>query len=202
MNGVTFRVVTPDDAEELLAIYAPYVASTAVSFECTVPTGDEFRRRIKAISAEYPYIAAMSDGRIVGYAYASSFHAREAYRHTCEISIYVAADCHGKGIGRRLYSELEKLLVSQNVFVCYACVTTTDWEDDPYLTDASVRFHEKVGYSVIGRHENCGYKFGRWYGIVWMEKVLSERPSSPAPFIPFPHVAENENKCDLFSQNP
>ncbi len=194
MNGVTLRKVTPDDAKELLAIYAPYVASTAVSFECAAPTEDEFRRRIEAISAEYPYIAAISDGRIVGYAYASSFHAREAYRHTCETSIYVDAEYHEKGIGKRLYSELEKLLVSQNVFVAYACVTTTEREDDPYLTDASVRFHGKVGYSVIGRHEKCGYKFGRWYGIVWMEKVLSERPSSPEPFIPFSRDAENENK--------
>lgn len=192
MNGISFRQVRSDDAEELLAIYAPYVASTAVSFECTVPTEEEFRRRIETISAEYPYIAALYDGRIVGHAYASPFHSREAYRHTCETSIYIDAGCHGKGIGKRLYSELEKLLVTQNVFVTYACVTTTDREDDPYITDASVRFHEKVGYSVIGRHENCGYKFGRWYGIVWMEKVIFERPSSPEPFIPFPNAQKNK----------
>ena len=67
-------------------------------------------------------------------------------------------------------------------------MTATDRDSDEYLTDGSVRFHTQMGYHIIGKHENCGYKFGRWYSIYWMEKVIKERPHDPEEFIAFPDL--------------
>ena len=179
------RTAAPSDAPALLAIYAPYVQNTAVSFEYAVPTEEEFRLRIENTLKDYPYLAAVEDGRIIGYAYASIYHGREAYRHCVETSIYVADGFHGRGTGKALYEAMEKILLSQNVFTLYACIAVTEREDDEFLTPASVLFHEKCGYRTVGRHENCGYKFGRWYGTVWMEKRLCPLPETPEGFIPF-----------------
>ena len=99
-----------------------------------------------------------------------------------EVSIYIAENHKGKRIGRALYEELEKQLVSRNVFVAYACITDTDRPDDEYQTDDSINFHTKMGYRMVGRHELCGYKFGRWYSMIWMEKVLAPRPEHPEEF--------------------
>ena len=66
-----------------------------------------------------------------------------------------------------------------------ACITATERDDDEFLTDDSIKFHTAMGYRVAGRHDKIGYKFGRWYGIIWMEKDLSDRPDEPGPFIPF-----------------
>ena len=181
---MTIRMATPADAEAIYQIYVPYVRNTAISFEITVPTLDEFRERIRKTLSEYPYLVAEENGKIVGYAYASAFHGREAYRHTAETSLYVERSMRRRGVGRALYAELEKACVKQNIFVLYACVTTTDRADDRYLNDDSIRFHERVGYRLIGRHENCGYKFDRWYGIAWLEKQIAERPEHPEPFRP------------------
>ena len=179
------RLASMDDAEDILAVYAPYVRETAVTFEYDVPDADTFRRRVETIRKEYPYLVAAEDGKIVGYAYASAFHERAAYRHTAETSIYLARNRRMRGIGTQLYRELEKRLLRQNVFVLYACVTATDRKNDAFLTDGSILFHEKMGYTVIGKHHLCGYKFDQWYSVVWMEKVLRERPEKPEPFIPF-----------------
>lgn len=184
---IDIRLASPDDAEELLAIYAPYVSGTAVSFECSVPTAEMFRSRIENTLKEYPYLVAEVNGGLRGYAYAGAFRTREAYRHSAETSIYVDKNEHGKGIGRALYEALEELLKKQNVYVFYACATCTDREDE-FLPKTSLLFHEHMGYRKVGAFENCGYKFGRWYGTRWLEKIIAERPVCPEPFIPFPEL--------------
>ena len=176
------RSAVPEDSGDILKIYAPYVERTAISFEYDVPSQEEFRSRVEGILAEYPYLVAVEDGEIVGYAYASHFKPRKAYDHVAEVSIYIAENHKGKRIGRALYEELEKQLVSRNVFVAYACITDTDRPDDEYQTDDSINFHTKMGYRMVGRHELCGYKFGRWYSMIWMEKVLAPRPEHPEEF--------------------
>ena len=182
------RVATVEDAEEVLSIYAPYVNHTAITFEYDVPDLQAFRARMAGILEEYPFLVAEEEGKIVGYAYASAFHGRAAYKHSAESSIYLSEQCRRRGIGRQLYHELEKFLLKQNVFVLYACVTSTDRQDDRFLTDGSIRFHQKMGYSIIGEHHLCGYKFHQWYSVVWMEKALISRPESPEDFIPFPQL--------------
>ncbi len=185
---IQIRPATADDAEEILAIYAPYVRNTAVTFEYDVPDIQSFRNRMEGILREYPYLVAAENGKILGYAYAASFHSRAAYKHTAEVSVYLNEECRRKGIGRQLYQELENRLTSQNVFALYACITSTDRGDDPFLTDGSIRFHKKMGYRTIGEHHLCGYKFDRWYSVFWMEKVIADRPEKPEPFIPYPEL--------------
>jgi len=182
------RLADTDDAASIREIYAPYVMNTAVSFEYNVPDVNEFEKRISNTLAEYPYLVAVDGGKITGYAYAGPFRTREAYRHSAEVSIYIAPEFHGRGIGRMLYSQLEKMLVKQNVFLLYACITETEREADEHLTNDSIRFHEKMGYTAAGRHYLCGYKFDKWYSMIWMEKVIAPRPDHPGPFIPFPQL--------------
>lgn len=179
------RYATTADAEELLSIYAPYVENTAISFEYTPPSVEEFRSRIEKTLENYPYLVAVEDGKILGYAYASVFHGREAYRHSVETSLYVAASAHRKKLGTKLYAALEEILRRQNVINVYACITETEDPKDPYLNDRSIRFHEAVGYRLVGRHALSGYKFNRWYSVIWMEKLIAERPMYPEPFVPF-----------------
>ena len=107
------RVATVEDAKSIQNIYAPYVEKTAVTFEYDVPCIDDFRQRIINTLKEYPYLVAVEQERIVGYAHAGSFHSRAAYKHSAEVSIYLHEKWHKKGIGKLLYEELENRLIKQ-----------------------------------------------------------------------------------------
>lgn len=172
-SNVVIRSVVPTDAETLLAIYAPYVEKTAITFEYEVPSVDEFRKRIEHTLERYPYLVAECSGEAVGYCYAGVFKGRSAYDWAVETTIYIAEGWHGMGIGRMLYDELEAALKRKNIVNLYACIAYTEIEDE-YLTLGSVRFHERCGYRLIGRFHQCGYKFRRWYDMVWMEKMIGE----------------------------
>ena len=181
---VSIRMASAADAAALRAIYAPYVEKTAVSFEYTVPAAETFAQRIKAVLRRYPYLVAEMQGEPVGYAYAGPFQQRAAYDWAAETSVYVREDCRGKGIGRRLYTALEEALRQQGIANAYACVAFPP-EEDPYLTRDSVAFHEQMGYRLVGRFHQCGYKFYRWYDMVWMEKFIGPHPERPErPFTP------------------
>ena len=182
---MNIRAAAAEDAASIQKIYAPYVEKTAVTFEYEAPGVDEIRRRIVHTLREYPYLVAVEQGEIVGYAYAGPFYPRAAYRHSAEVSIYLDAKQQKKGIGTRLYRELETRLLRQNVYVVYACIAASERGEDEHLTDASLCFHEKMGYTLAGKHRLCGYKFKKWYSVVWMEKSLSPRPEQPEAFIPF-----------------
>ena len=166
--------VTEQDAAELLEIYAPYVERTAISFEYEVPSLEDFRGRIRSISARYPYIkAAAEDGTILGYAYAGVFKPRAAYDWAVETTVYVREDQKNSGVGKALYMALEQILAEQNILNLNACIGYPEVEDE-YLTKNSVQFHEHMGYRFVGEFYKCGYKFGRWYNMVWMEKHIGE----------------------------
>lgn len=170
---MTIRSCTPADAEALVRIYAPYVEDTAISFELEVPSVDEFADRIANTLRKYPYIVAEEDGRILGYAYVSAFKSRSAYDHCVETSIYVDRDARGKGIGTALYAELERLMPSIGVKNMNACIA---WiaEPDEHLDNRSEDFHSKLGYTKVAHFHRCGYKFGRYYDMIWMEKILED----------------------------
>lgn len=184
---LTIRMASPADAEALLAIYAPYVQNTAITYEYDVPSPEEFSARIAKTLKSYPYLVAEHQGEVVGYAYAGRLHERKAYDWAVETSIYVRQDLRGMGLGCRLYDALETLLKRQNVISVNACIAFPEVEDE-YLTRNSVRFHERMGYRLIGHFHRCAYKFGRWYDMVWMEKALGDFPDTPDPFIPLPQL--------------
>ncbi len=184
MNDICIRTATTADAPALLDIYAPYVRTTAISFEYEVPSLGEFEGRISNTLSRYPWIVAEIKGTVLGYAYASAFHPRKAYQWCAEASIYVAQNERGRGLGAMLYSALEERLKKQNILLLYACIARPPKEDE-HLTLASIRFHTCMGFHTVGEFPRCGFKFGRWYDMVWMEKRLAEPADPPAPFIPF-----------------
>ena len=184
-----FRIAVPDDVPALLAIYAPYVEKTAISFEYEVPSVEEFRSRMETISQRYPYLVAEDEaGQILGYAYTHPFIAREAYDRCAETTIYLALDARRHGLGKRLYRAIEGLSRAQGIYNLYACIGEPQGADDEYLTDNSIRFHEHLGFRRIGVFTRSGYKFGRWYNMSWAEKLLGEHPETPAPLLSFPQL--------------
>lgn len=178
------RTVNENDAQELLNIYSPYVNNTAITFEYDVPSIVEFKKRINMTLNKYPYIAIIKEDKIVGYAYASMFHEREAYSHCVETSIYIKNEFRGQGFGKAIYLALEDILKKQNVFNLNACIAYAPTEDE-YLTNDSEKFHKHLGYKTVGRFTRCGYKFNRWYDMIWMEKLIDFDTNNVEPFIPF-----------------
>ncbi|OUM56868.1 hypothetical protein PIROE2DRAFT_18338 [Piromyces sp. E2] len=167
MTDIKIRKAVLDDAESILKIYKYYVEKTAITFEIKVPTVEEFRSR-----------------EIIGYAYTRPFVGREAYDWSVETTIYLKNDIVKKGLGRRLYEVIENISKAQNIINLYACIGYPEVEDE-YLTNNSKDFHEHIGYKLVGTFYKCGYKFNRWYHMIWMEKLLGEHKPIPDPIIPF-----------------
>lgn len=188
-DELTIRAAVPEDAAALLEIYGPYVEKTAITFEYEVPSAKEFADRIRTTLLKYPYLVAEYEGKPVGYAYVGPFHARPAYDWDVETSIYLDENAHGLGLGRRLYEALEAVLSEQGYLNLYACIAYPETEDQ-YLTKNSVRFHAHLGYRMVGEFKQCGYKFGRWYGMAWMEKMIGEHLKEQPPVKPFGSVRE------------
>ena len=186
-TDIKIRMATEADAEEILTIYSAYVKDTAITFEYDIPSKDEFAQRITDTLQRYPYIVALESGRIVGYAYASYFNKRAAYSWSVETTVYLKQDCRGRGLGKKLYFALEDILKRQNVINLNACIAFTS-VPDPHLDNASPAFHEHLGYSKVAHFTQCGYKFGTWYDMIWMEKMLGEHPVVPNSFIPISDI--------------
>lgn len=178
------RVATPEDASALLRIYAPYVEKTAVTFEWLVPEVAEFAERVRSVGTFYPWLVSEKDGRIAGYAYASRFRSRKAFDWAVETSVYVDMGHRGRGTGRRLYEALEGALAEQGIVSCAACIAASG-QPDAHLPPGSREFHACLGYREAGVFHKCGYKFGRWYDVLWMEKLLGPPPAAPASVRPF-----------------
>lgn len=177
---MTIEKVTKEDAKELLEIYAPYVTNTAISFEYDVPSLAEFEDRIMNISADLPYIKAVEDGKIIGYAYASKFKNRKAYDWSVETTIYVRNNSKRAGVGKMLYNALESSLSKIGILNMNACIAYTNTEDD-HLNNDSYFFHEKMGFKLVGTFHNSGYKFNTWYDMIWMEKMIGNHTNVQAP---------------------
>lgn len=180
---LVIRMAKASDAEELLEIYRPYVINTAITFEYSVPSLEAFTQRIADTLEMYPYIVAEEDGVITGYAYASSFKERAAYDWAVEASIYVKMGSTGKGYGKLLYDELENILKKQHILNMNACIAYIE-NEDKYLNHNSIKFHEHMGYHFAGRFQQCGYKFRKWYDMIWMEKILGTHKTPPPEVIP------------------
>ncbi|MDR1439913.1 MAG: GNAT family N-acetyltransferase [Clostridiales bacterium] len=160
------RPASPADAEAILRIYAPYVVGTCVTFETEAPAVGEFAERIAGIAKSYPYLVCEIGNGIVGYAYASKHHERAAYKHTADVSVYVAPQYHRRGIGGALYAELFGLLRGWGIYTVCACIALPN--------DKSVGMHGALGFAEAGVFHSVGRKFGKWLDVMWMEKALMD----------------------------
>ncbi len=166
------RPATVQDVPAILEIYAPYIRETAYTFEYEVPSLEEFTARFLSISTRHPWLVWEEAGVIVGYAYGHNAFERAAYQWMADLAVYLRPEHLGRGIGRKLYTALETILQQQGYCAAYGVVTSAN--------EGSCRFHEAMGYRKAARFEQCGCKFGRWYGTVWYEKRLrNEVPDTP-----------------------
>ena len=168
------RLVTPDDAEAIAAIYAHYVLHTPISFEVAPPSPEDVRDRIQRISERFPYLVCELDGCITGYAYAGRHHERAAYDWSCEVSIYIDSRMHRRCLGRALYGSLLDLLRRLGYYNALAGITLPN--------DASIGLHTAMGFRPAGVNRNVGFKDGRWWDVAYMEMALQDGyPGSVAP---------------------
>ena len=169
------RLAEADDAEEILAIYAHYIEQS-VTFECILPSLEQFKKRIEDVLQIYPYLVAEKDGRIIGYSYAHRFKDRQAYDWSVECSIYLHPLARGMGLGKILYGALMKLLALQNMQMAYACVTMPNVPSEA--------LHKSVGFHCVAQMPNAGYKAGAWHDVKWYAKEIGTFPLEPKAVVP------------------
>lgn len=171
---IIVRNAALQDAERLTEIYDYYVKNTAITFEYVTPSVSEFRDRMRKTMERYPYLVIEQNGVIQGYSYAGPFIRKAAYDWSCEVTIYLDHNACGCGMGRMLYEALEAELTKKGLLNLYACIGVPEQEDE-YLTMNSAQFHAHLGYEKVGEFHKCGYKFHRWYNMIWMEKMIGNR---------------------------
>lgn len=168
---VTIRHATADDAAACAAIYRPYVTDTAVSFEIEPPSAPEMAGRIGEAMRSHAWLVAEIDDRVVGYAYARPFAAREAYRWSCEVSVYLQQGRGRSGLGRALYGMLLPYLAERGFRVAVAKMTLPN--------DASMGLHAALGFRPVGVHRNIGFKNGAWYDVAIAQLDLATGADPP-----------------------
>lgn len=171
------RAATLGDAAAIADVYAPYVAGSAVSFETEPPSEDQIRGRMAECDGRYPWLAAADEeGRLLGYAYATAFRPRPAYRFAVETSVYLRAEGQGRGLGRRLYEPLLAILEAQGYAQAIAAITLPN--------EASVALHERLGFVPAGVYRRVGWKMGDWHDVGLWQRPLAAPTSRPAEPLP------------------
>lgn len=171
-SSLHIRLAIPDDAERMLAIYAPVVEKTGVSFEDLPPETLSFRKRITETLEQYPWLVAEFEGNMIGYTYATSHRSRAAYVWSAEVSVYVAVEYRNQRVGTVLYDRLFSVMREQGYRNLYAIVTLPN--------QASFSLHKRFGFQEIGLHHHAGHKLGQWHDVLWMQHDLfnGEEPHS------------------------
>ncbi len=175
-GATRIRRVLLTDASAIAAIYEPYVRETAITFEVDPPDAAEMRSRIARIGSRYPWLVLESDdpddkGAILGYAYASQFHERAAYRYSVSVTVYLRQDVRRRGYGRQLYTELIRLLREAGFHRAYAGITQPN--------AASIALHQSLGFIPVGLYEESGYKLGSWRSVAWLQLALTHDKGAP-----------------------
>jgi phosphinothricin acetyltransferase len=168
----TLRLATPDDAEQVQAIYAPY-CHTPISFEAEPPSVEEMRGRLVKVLGQYPWLLCEDGGEVLGYVYATRHRERAAYGWSVDTTVYVRQGRQRRGVGRALYVALLAVLPLQGYVNAYAGVTLPN--------PASVGLHEAVGFRPIGTYQQVGFKCGAWHDVAWFQRPLQPRPEAPSP---------------------
>ncbi|QHV95776.1 arsinothricin resistance N-acetyltransferase ArsN1 family B [Spirosoma endbachense] len=177
---MTIRFAKLTDTPAILAIYAPYVNNSAITFEYVVPTLSDFSERIQIIQEQFPYLVAESDGRVLGYAYASRHRDRMAYQWAVETSVYVHPDGQRQGIARQLYTSLFDLLRRQGYYNAYAGITAPNQKSEA--------LHQAMGFEPIGIYPNVGYKLGAWHDVAWFKLILQPHQVNPTRPVPITRI--------------
>lgn len=177
-------MATGDDAAGILAVYAPAVEVTAISFELTVPSEAEMAARIVERQPAYPWLVAEGETGIAGYAYAGRFAPRPAYDWSVETSVYVAEEARGIGVGRRLYTALLSLLRAQGYRQAMAGIALPN--------AASVALHEASGFVPAGVYRAVGWKLGLWHDVGWWQRELAPLEATPRPPVPLTSLPAGE----------
>ncbi len=160
---MNIRRAKSDDAGQIAEIYNYYILNTHHTFETEPLTAEEMKERIDEICENYPYLVAEENGEILGYVYATQFKLRQAYKHSVEASIYVKNQAKQKGIGSKLYEKLLAELAETDVHAIIAGISLPN--------EASVKFHEKLGYEKVAHFKEVGYKLGRWVDVGFWEML-------------------------------
>ena len=177
---MVIRHADPDDAAGCLAIYSPFVETSAVSFEDSTPPVEQFRQRILRSSRSHAFLVAQDAGLIAGFAYAGPHRERTAYRWAAEVSVYLGERHRGQGLGRALYENLFSLLEQQGYRTLLAAIALPN--------PASVALHRALGFTEVGVFKEIGWKLGAWHDVLWLarrlgpgEQPVGVRPRSPGP---------------------
>lgn len=189
MNHYSIRLVTPADAASCLEVYAPYVRTTAISFEYEVPTIPAFEKKIEKIMEQYPWLVCIYKNEVVGYTYGSMHRERTAYQWSPESTVYLKETFHQKGIARILYETLFDLLRMQGYFSIYASVLSSN--------NKSVAFHRKMGFEEIGLFKNIGYKLGTWHSNLWFQYFLQEHCVQPTAPLAINQIVKDEHFINI-----
>jgi phosphinothricin acetyltransferase len=171
--SATIRLATPEDAEAILAIYAPVVRDTAISFEVEPPTLLAMQERIAQTLRHLPWLVCDRQGEVLGYVYASAHRARAAYQWSVDVTVYIHQEVRRTGIGRALYTALFALLARQGFAQCFAGITLPN--------PASIGLHESLGFQPIGVYREVGYKLGAWHDVGWWQRGIQSCQRLPAP---------------------
>ena len=158
------RPVTLDDARVISGIYNPYIADTVITFEEHPVKATEMARRIAAVIPRLPWLLLEQDGRVMGYAYASPWRERTAYRHSVETTIYLESRFAGQGMGKRLYDALLQDLRKMGLHTAFGVISLPN--------PASVALHEKSGFTKVGHLAEAGWKFGRWVDVGYWQLMF------------------------------
>jgi len=165
------RDASAGDAEACAAIYAPYVTDTAITFELDPPSVAQLAERIAAAARTHAWLVLEEDGRVIGYAYGHSFHARAAYRWSCEVSVYLELGRRRTGAGRALYGALFPRLADRGYRTLIAGMTLPN--------DASVGLHRAMGFEPVGTYRQIGWKHGAWHDVAWTQRAIAPGQDPP-----------------------
>ncbi len=171
MTAPIIRAATERDAEACAAIYAPYVTGTAITFETDPPSVAEMAGRIAAAVRSHAWLVLEDAGRVVGYAYGSSFKPRAAYRWSCEVSVYLEHGRRRTGGGRALYVELIDRLAARGFRTAVAGMTLPN--------DASAGLHRALGFESVGTYRRIGWKFDAWHDVEFVQRAISADQGPP-----------------------
>ena len=169
--SLAVRLATADDAAACAAIYAAYVLETAISFELEPPAAEQMAARIAAANEHWAFLVLTDDGQVVGYAYATAFNERAAYRWACTTSVYLNSERQRSGGGRLLYEALLARLAERGYRQAMAGMTLPN--------AASAAFHRALGFEPVGVYRKVGWKFDAWHDVAWLQRTITEAPDPP-----------------------